>query len=183
MFRNFCQSLYPQLTQFGKLERNVCFISSQELEDRYPGMTPKEREDAIVREHPTVFLTGIGGKLNSGAPHDGRSPDYDDWELNGDILFSFELLGCCMEISSMGIRVDPAAMDRQLRLAGCDDRRGLDFHRMLLGGELPLTIGGGIGQSRLCMLILHKAHVGEVQASVWDSDTLDMCRDAGVMLL
>ena len=149
----------------------------------YPELSGKERENAFVREHKTVFIIGIGGALKSGKPHDGRAPDYDDWSLNGDILFWDDLLGCALEISSMGIRVDPEAMDRQLKLSGCDDRRGLPYHKMLLNGELPLTIGGGIGQSRLSMLLLGKAHIGEVQASIWDAATEKMCEDSGVILL
>ena len=166
-----------------KVDRNVKFVTAQELEDRWPDAAPREREDLITREHATVFLMGIGGKMRSGVRHDGRSPDYDDWTMNGDILLRNELLDCAFEISSMGIRVDPEALDRQLTEAGCDERRGLLYHRMLLGGELPLTIGGGIGQSRLSMLLLGKAHIGEVQASVWDAETQKACADAGVMLL
>ena len=177
------QAIYPQLQRLGKLERRVTFVTAQALEDKYPELTPKERENAFVREHRTVFIIGIGGKLKSGRPHDGRAPDYDDWDLNGDILFWDEVLGCAMEISSMGIRVDPESLDRQLTLAGCDDRRALPYHRALLSGELPLTIGGGIGQSRVSMLLLGKAHIGEVQASIWDDATVRACEDAGVMLL
>ena len=177
------QAIYPQLAVLPKLERRVSFVTTQQLEDRYPDLTPKQRENAYVKEHKTVFLIGIGGKLKSGQRHDGRAPDYDDWDLNGDILFWDDLLDCAMEVSSMGIRVDPAAMDRQLTLAGCDDRRELPYHRALLNGELPLTIGGGIGQSRLSMLLLGKAHIGEVQASIWDNETMEICEKAGVMLL
>ena len=177
------QAIYPQLAVLPKLERRVSFVTTQQLEDRYPDLTPKQRENAYVKEHKTVFLIGIGGKLKSGQRHDGRAPDYDDWDLNGDILFWDDLLDCAMEVSSMGIRVDPAAMDRQLTLAGCDDRRELPYHRALLNGELPLTIGGGIGQSRLSMLLLGKAHIGEVQASIWDNETVEICEKAGVMLL
>ena len=177
------QAIYPQLQRLGKLERRVTFVTAQALEDKYPELTPKERENAFVREHRTVFIIGIGGKLKSGRPHDGRAPDYDDWDLNGDILFWDDVLGCAMEISSMGIRVDPESLDRQLTLAGCDDRRALPYHRALLSGELPLTIGGGIGQSRVSMLLLGKAHIGEVQASIWDEDTVRRCEEAGVMLL
>ena len=177
------QAIYPQLQQLGKLERRVSFVTAQELEDRWPDFTPKQRENAWLKEHKTAFIIGIGGKLKSGKPHDGRAPDYDDWALNGDILFWDDVLDCAMEISSMGIRVDPAAMDRQLTLAGCDDRRELPYHRALLNGELPLTIGGGIGQSRVSMLLLGKAHIGEVQASIWDEATVKACEDAGVMLL
>ena len=177
------QAIYPQLQRLGKLERRVSFITAQELEDRYPDLTPKQRENEYLREHKTAFIIGIGGALKSGKPHDGRAPDYDDWALNGDIMVYNELLGCAFELSSMGIRVDPEAMDRQLRLASCDDRRELPYHKALLNGELPLTIGGGIGQSRLSMLLLGKAHIGEVQASIWDQDTVDACEKAGVMLL
>ena len=177
------QAIYPQLADLPKLERRVSFITSQQLEDMYPELTPKERENAYTKEHKTVFLIGIGGTLRSGNRHDGRAPDYDDWTLNGDILFWDDILGCAMEISSMGIRVDPAALDRQLTLSGCDDRRKLPYHKSLLNGELPLTIGGGIGQSRLSMLLLGKAHIGEVQASVWDDDTMRKCEEAGIILL
>ena len=177
------QAIYPQLETLGKLERRVTFVTAQELEDMYPDLTPKERENAFLREHKTTFIIGIGGALRSGKPHDGRAPDYDDWALNGDIMVWNDLLGCAFEISSMGIRVDPESLDRQLRLAGCDDRRALPYHKALLNGELPLTIGGGIGQSRVSMLLLGKAHIGEVQASIWDQDTVDICEKAGVMLL
>ncbi len=177
------QAIYPQLQCMGKLDRKVSFVTAQELEDQYPDLTPKERENTYLREHKTAFIIGIGGALKSGKPHDGRAPDYDDWAMNGDILFWDDLLGCAIEISSMGIRVDPESMDRQLRLSGCDERRALPYHKALLNGELPLTIGGGIGQSRLSMLLLGKAHIGEVQASIWDDETLELCERAGVMLL
>ena len=166
-----------------KLSRDVFFITTQELEDMYPDKTPKERENALLREHPTVFLMQIGGKLRSGKPHDGRAPDYDDWSLNGDILMWNSVLGCAFEVSSMGIRVDAASLDRQLTLAGCDDRRSLPFHKMLLNDELPLTMGGGIGQSRLCMLMIGTCHIGEVQSSLWDRETSEACRKAGILLL
>ena len=166
-----------------KLEREVFFITTQELEDMYPDKTPKERENTLLREHHTVFLMQIGGKLKSGKPHDGRAPDYDDWALNGDILMWNPVLECAFEISSMGIRVDEQSLDRQLHEAGCDDRRELPFHRMLLAGELPLTMGGGIGQSRLCMLMIGTCHIGEVQSSLWDRDTAEKCREAGILLL
>lgn len=164
-------------------DRDVYFISSQELENRFPGMTPRQREDAVCREHHTVFLMQIGGKLASGQPHDGRAPDYDDWSLNGDILMWNPVLERAYEISSMGIRVDAAALDRQLTLAGCDSRRALPFHQMLLNGQLPQSIGGGIGQSRLCMLLLGACHIGEVQASLWDQATMQACQEAGITLL
>ncbi len=172
---------YPRITT--DLCREVTFITSQELEDKYPDLTPKERENAIVKEHKTVFIMQIGDVLKSGKPHDGRAPDYDDWKLNGDILFYNPVLDCAFEISSMGIRVDPVAMDEQLRKANCDDRRELPFHKMLLEGKLPSTIGGGIGQSRLCMLLLGKAHIGEVQSSISDQETIDACKEAGIVLL
>ena len=143
----------------------------------------REREYEYVKEHKTVFIIGIGGVLKSGQRHDGRAPDYDDWSLNGDIMFWDDLLGCPMEVSSMGIRVDPETLDRQLSISGCDDRRELPYHKALLSGELPLTIGGGIGQSRLSMLILGKAHIGEVQASIWDDETMDICHEKEIILL
>lgn len=177
------RAIYPQLQVMAPLERQVTFVTTQELEDRWPDLTPKERENAFLKEHRTAFLIGIGGALKSGKPHDGRSPDYDDWSLNGDLLYWNDLLGCAFELSSMGIRVDPATLDRQLTISGCDDRRERTYHKMLLNNELPLTIGGGIGQSRLSMLLLGKAHIGEVQASVWDSETIDLCKKAGVQLL
>ena len=177
------QAIYPQLQHLGKLSRSVSFISSQDLEDMYPDLTPKQRENRYTKEHKTVFIIGIGAPLKSGKPHDGRAPDYDDWELNGDILFWDDVLDCSIELSSMGIRVSPESMDRQLKAANCDDRRALPYHKALLNGELPLTIGGGIGQSRLSMLLLGKAHIGEVQASVWDEDTIEICKKAGVILL
>ena len=176
------QIAFPSLHT--KLDREVYFVSTQELEDRWPDLTPKQREDAICREHHTVFLMQIGGALKrSGQPHDGRAPDYDDWSLNGDILFWNPVLERSFEISSMGIRVDEASMDSQLRIRGCDDRRTLPFHRMLLSGELPLTIGGGIGQSRLCMLMMGNAHIGEVQSSIWDEETQHVCAEKGILLL
>ena len=176
------QIAFPSLHT--KLDREVYFVTTQELEDRWPDMTSKEREDAICREHPTVFLMQIGDNLKrSGKPHDGRAPDYDDWALNGDILMWNDVLQHSFEISSMGIRVDEESLDRQLTLAGCNERRKLPFHKMLLNGELPLTMGGGIGQSRLCMLMLGTCHIGEVQASLWDKDTMAACEKAGITLL
>jgi aspartate--ammonia ligase len=177
------QSIYPQLQKLPKLNRNVSFITAQELEDAWPELTPKEREHEYLKNHKTAFIIGIGGALKSGKPHDGRAPDYDDWDLNGDILFWDDLLECAFELSSMGIRVDPQSLDRQLTISGCDDRRDLPYHKMLLNGELPLTIGGGIGQSRLSMLLLGKCHIGEVQVSIWDGETMKKCEEAGVMLL
>lgn len=174
---------YPQLCDTPLLNRHVAFITAQELEDLYPDLTPKQRENAFAKKHGTVFIQGIGGKLRSGKPHDGRAPDYDDWEMNGDILFYDPILDCALEISSMGIRVSPESLDRQLTLAGCDERRKLPFHKMLLEGQLPLTMGGGIGQSRLCMLLLGKAHIGEVQSSIWDEHTRKVFEDAHITLL
>jgi len=172
---------YPQLTT--KLCREVSFVTTQELEDMYPDMTGSQRESAYVKEHKTAFIMQIGGNLRSGKPHDGRAPDYDDWQLNGDIFFWNDVLGRGVEISSMGIRVDAESLDRQLTLAGCDDRRELPFHKMLLNDELPLTIGGGVGQSRLCMLMMGCAHIGEVQSSIWDSETVRICEENGIPLL
>lgn len=172
---------YPQAVK--TLPDDIAFITSQELEDLYPELSPKERENAITKEHGCVFLMKIGDKLGSGKPHDGRAPDYDDWQLNGDILFWFEHLNCALEISSMGIRVDEAALSEQLRKAGCEDRKELPYHKMLLNGELPYTIGGGIGQSRLCMLLLDRAHVGEVQASIWPDKMRKECRKNNIFLL
>ena len=182
-----CGTLDEIKWQFSQLDTELCrdvfFITSQELEDMYPGMSSKERENAITKKYKTVFIEQIGGKLKSGEPHDGRAPDYDDWDLNGDLLFWNETLGIAFEISSMGIRADSESLDRQLTLAGCDNRRELTYHKMLLNNELPLTIGGGIGQSRLCMLLLGKAHIGEVQSSIWDKNTVDICTNAGILLL
>ena len=172
---------YPQLRT--ELSPDVSFITSQELEDLYPDLVPSQRETAYVKEHKTACIMQIGGKLRSGKPHDGRAPDYDDWALNCDIFFWDAVLDRALEISSMGIRVDAESLDSQLKLAGCDERRNLPFHKMLLAGELPLTIGGGIGQSRLSMLLLGCAHIGEVQSSVWDATTIEACEKAGIPLL
>ena len=166
-----------------KLSRDVQFITTQQLEDKYPDLGPEERENAFVKEHRTAFVMQIGDVLKSGQKHGGRAPDYDDWTLNGDILFWSDVLGCSLEISSMGIRVDEVSMDSQLTKANCDHRRSMLYHKMLLSGELPLTIGGGIGQSRMTMLLLQKAHIGEVQSSVWDKDTIEGCKAAGIELL
>lgn len=165
------------------LSREVTFITTQELENLYPDLTPKERENTFTRQHGTVCIMQIGAPLKSGQPHDGRAPDYDDWTLNCDILFWHKPLGCALELSSMGIRVDRDALLRQLDAAGCPERAELPFHKMLLEGRLPLTMGGGIGQSRLCMLLLGKAHIGEVQVSLWDEQTETTCKNAGVALL
>ena len=172
---------YPQLEL--ELNRDVAFVTTQELEDRYPDLTPKQRENVFVKEHGTAFIMKIGDKLKCGEPHDGRAPDYDDWQLNGDILFWYEHLNCALEISSMGIRVDEKSLAEQLKKAGCEERRELPYHKMLLNGELPCTIGGGIGQSRLCMLLLDRAHVGEVQASLWPEEMRKTCREHNIILL
>lgn len=166
-----------------ELPNEIYFITSQELEDLYPDKTPKEREQLITRAHGAVFIEKIGGTLRSGEKHDGRSPDYDDWELNGDILLWNEVLEIAFEITSMGIRVDSDAMERQLKLAGAEDRKSLSFQSAVLNGELPLSIGGGIGQSRLCMFFLRKAHIGEVQVSVWPNEMDEECRKANIFLL
>ena len=176
-------AMFPQLQDLPLHTPNVTFVTTQELEDKYPDLTPKERENAFVKENGTTFLMKIGAPLRSGKPHDGRAPDYDDWDLNGDLLFWNNPLQCSYELSSMGIRVSPESMDRQLTMAGCDDRRTLPFHKAVLAGELPYTIGGGIGQSRLCMLLLGSVHIGEVQASVWDKATREACAKAGIPLL
>ena len=180
-----CESLiyaeFPHITP--TLPDEITFIHTEELLQEYPRLSPKEREAAVARRYGAVFLIGIGQQLSDGTRHDGRAPDYDDWELNGDILYWNEVLGHAFEISSMGIRVDPKSLDSQLTIAGCDDRRTLPFHKAVLSGELPYTIGGGIGQSRLCMLLIGTAHIGEVQVSLWDEATRKTCEDAGVMLL
>lgn len=172
---------FPALT--ADLSREVSFITSQQLEDLYPHLSPEERECEYVREHRTTFIMEIGDTLRSGAVHSKRAPDYDDWTLNGDILFWDDTLCRPIEISSMGIRVDDRALDEQLNKTGCNDRRERTYHKMLFAGELPLTIGGGIGQSRLCMLMLGCAHIGEVQSSLWDEQTVAICRENGIPLL
>lgn len=165
------------------LPEDVTFISSQELLDMYPDMTGKERENAITKKYGCVFLTQIGGVLSNGQRHDGRAPDYDDWQLNGDLLYWYEPLNCALEISSMGIRVDAVSLKEQCEKAGCTDRLSLPYHQAVLKDELPFTIGGGIGQSRLCMMLLGKVHIGEVQASLWSKDILDECRQKNIPLL
>jgi aspartate--ammonia ligase len=149
----------------------------------YPNLDPKERENMYMKDHKTAFIMQIGDLLKSGIKHDGRAPDYDDWKLNGDILFWNDVFGCAFEVSSMGIRVDAKSLDEQLEKADCNARRSFDFHKMLLEGILPLTMGGGIGQSRLCMLLLQKAHIGEVQVSIWDEETVKTCKEANICLL
>ena len=165
------------------INRNIKFITTQELEDMYPDKTPKERERLIVKEHGTVFLMQIGGELKSGIKHDGRAPDYDDWSLNGDILVWDRVLDNALEISSMGIRVDEKSLEKQLEICGAMGRMQYDYHKMIADGTLPLTIGGGIGQSRLCMLLLEKAHIGEVQASIWSDEMTEKCKENGIVLL
>ena len=162
---------------------DIFFVTAQELEDTWPDLTPKQREDAICRDKKSVFIMGIGDKLRSGRPHDGRAPDYDDWALNGDILVWNDVLQRAFEISSMGIRVSEQSLREQLEKAGCTQRAELDFHKKLLEGKLPYTIGGGIGQSRLCMLMLRCAHIGEVQAAVWPQDMIETCRRHNIFLL
>ena len=181
--QSFLCTVFPQLNVLPQVSTDVTFITTQELEDLFPDKTPKEREDAWVKEHPTTFLMGIGGKLKSGKPHDGRAPDYDDWDLNGDLLVWDSVGRRSFELSSMGIRVDEESLARQLELAGCESRRELPFHKMLLNGELPLTMGGGIGQSRVSMLLLGKAHIGEVQSSLWDEANIAAAEKAGITLL
>ena len=181
--QSFLRTVFPQLNVLPSVSTDIAFVTSQELEDLFPDKTPKQREDAFVKDHPTTFLMGIGGKLKSGKPHDGRAPDYDDWDLNGDLLIWDSVGGRSFELSSMGIRVNEESLARQLRLAGCEDRRELPFHKMLLNGELPLTMGGGIGQSRVSMLLLGKAHIGEVQSSLWDEVNIAAAEAAGITLL
>ena len=172
---------YPHAVN--RLPDKIHFFTSQELEDRYPDLTPTERETAMCKEYGCIFVMGVGKKLKSGIKHDGRAPDYDDWDLNGDILFWFEPLKCALEISSMGIRVDEDSLVKQLETENCLDRLQLPYHQQIMNKELPYTIGGGIGQSRLCMLLLKKAHVGEVQASIWPQEMIDECRKHNINLL
>ncbi len=179
--QDYIKGLFPEVKS--NICREVSFITTQELEDMYPDLAPKQRENEYLKEHKTAFIMQIGGKLKSGEKHDGRAPDYDDWQLNGDIVVWNEVLESAFEISSMGIRVDAESLDKQLTLANADDRRKLPFHKMLLENKLPLTIGGGIGQSRLCMLILGKCHIGEVQVSIWDEKTMKICEENGIYLL
>ncbi len=172
---------FPELSL--QLTREVSFFTTQELEDLYPSLSPKQRENKVAELYGSVGLLQIGAPLRSGRPHDGRAPDYDDWALNGDILMWNKTLGEALELSSMGIRVSPESLAAQLKAAHCQERSALPFHRELLAGELPYTIGGGIGQSRMCMLLLEKAHIGEVQSSYWDNDTLRQCGESGIVLL
>ena len=172
---------YPALVS--NFPDEITFITTQELEDMYPDDEPKERENKILREKKAVFLMQIGKDLKSGEKHDGRAPDYDDWELNGDILVYYPLLDICYELSSMGIRVDEDSLKAQIEKAGCSERLNMEFHKKLLNKELPYTIGGGIGQSRLCMFMLNKAHIGEVQSSVWPDEMIKECADNGIKLI
>ena len=165
------------------LPKEIFFITTQELEDMYPGKTAKEREYLITKEKIAVCIMQIGDKLASGEPHDGRAPDYDDWELNGDIIVYYPVLDIALELSSMGIRVDEESLMRQLEIAGCPERAELDFQRALLNHELPYTIGGGLGQSRICMFFLRKAHIGEVQSSIWPDAIVEECEINGIKLL
>ena len=165
------------------LPSEISFVTTQELEDRWPDKTAKERENLIAKERGAVFIMKIGGKLLSGERHDGRAPDYDDWELNGDILVYYPVLDMALELSSMGIRVDEESLARQLELSGCQDRAELAYHKAVLNKELPYTIGGGIGQSRICMFFLQRAHIGEVQSSIWPDDVLETAKDAGIHIL
>ncbi len=178
---DYMNRLYRDLRT--SLPNEIFFITTQELEDMYPEKTPKEREDAITKEKRAVFIMKIGGKMKSGQRHDGRAPDYDDWELNGDIILWNEILEHAFEISSMGIRVDEVAMEKQLKEAGAEERRKMDFHQMILNKRLPYTIGGGIGQSRLCMYFLRKAHIGEVQVAIWPEDMIAECSKNNIFLL
>ena len=165
------------------LPEEITFVTAQELEDKYPDLTPKERENTIAKEKGAVFIMGIGGALGSGEKHDGRAPDYDDWDLNGDIVVYYPVLDMALELSSMGIRVNEESLKRQLQISGCEDRAKLPFQASLLNGELPLTIGGGIGQSRICMFFLRKAHIGEVQSSIWPEDICKQAEEGGIYLL
>ena len=182
-----CETLEETKKQFPvidlKLNREVFFVTSQELLDMYPNKTPKERENLIAQKYGTVFIMNIGGVLSDGKPHDLRAPDYDDWSLNGDIFFWDEILQSGIEISSMGIRVDADSLVAQLKLANAEDRLQHKYHQGIINGTLPLTIGGGIGQSRLCMLLLQKAHIGEVQVSLWPDEMREKCKEANIVLL
>ena len=172
---------YPQIEIC--LPEQITFITTQQLLDKYPNLTAKQREYEAVKEYGAVFLMQIGGKLSNGEKHDGRAPDYDDWTLNGDILLYNKVLDCAFEISSMGIRVDRNALIKQLKAENAEDRLEFEFHKMLESGALPLTIGGGIGQSRLCMYLLQKAHIGEVQVSIWPEKEISKCKQKGINLL
>ncbi len=177
----FINSRHPEIKCI--LPESIRFVTTQELLDRWPDLTPKEREDAAAREYGAIFLMQIGGKLSNGKPHDGRAPDYDDWALNGDIIVYYPVLDIGLELSSMGIRVDEDSLALQLKEKGCTDRAKLPFQKAVMEGRLPYTVGGGIGQSRICMFFLRRAHIGEVQSSVWLDDDEKAARDAGIVLL
>ena len=181
MTEKYINSLFPQIKP--RLPEELSFITTQELEDMYPDLSPKDRELEAVRSRGAIFLMKIGGALKSGKRHDGRAPDYDDWELNGDLIFYDNILNIPFEVSSMGIRVSEESLKSQLKIAKCEERASLPFHKDLLAGRLPYTIGGGIGQSRICMYLLQKAHIGEVQASVWPDEMAEECRECGIRLL
>lgn len=178
---DYITSEYSQLSK--KLPEKITFITTQELEDKYPKLTPKNREHAVAKEYGAVFLMKIGGELNSGGKHDGRAPDYDDWDLNGDLIFNYPPLGIGLELSSMGIRVDEDSLNKQLKISDCEDRKKMPYHQMILNKELPYTVGGGIGQSRICMFFLDKLHIGEVQASIWSQEVYEICRQMNIELL
>lgn len=179
---NYINNIYPSLLS-SKLPPTIKFITTQELEDLYPNLSEKEKENEIAKKYNAVFLYKIGHNLKSGIPHGTRSPDYDDWDLNGDIIFWNPVSQQALELSSMGIRVDEASLDKQLSLAKAENRKELDYHKSLLNGELPYTVGGGIGQSRICMYFLEKKHIGEVQASVWTEEIIEKCKGDGIFLL
>lgn len=184
VFKDTEDYISTEYTAFKKfLPDEITFITTQELEDKYPSLSPKERENMISKEKGAVFIMQIGCELKSGEKHDGRAPDYDDWMLNGDIIFWNPILEMAFELSSMGIRVDEEALERQLKLADCEDRKEFEFHRLLLDRKLPYTVGGGIGQSRICMFFLQKAHIGEVQAAIWPQDMIHACEEANIHLL
>ncbi len=178
---DFAALLYPHEKQ--PLPQKITFVTTGELEERYPDKTPREREYLAAKEYGAIFLMQIGDKLKNGEPHDGRAPDYDDWSLNGDIIVYYSVLDIALELSSMGIRVDEKALEEQLKKAGCEERKNLPFQKEVLEGKLPLTIGGGIGQSRICMFFLGKAHIGEVQSSIWDAEDMEEAKENGLQLL
>lgn len=178
---NYITDIYPMLSK--KLPEEITFVTSQELEDLYPDLTPKEREHTHAKKCGAMFLMEIGAPLNSGEKHDGRAPDYDDWSLNGDIIIHYAPLGIGLELSSMGIRVDEEALDKQLTASNANDKRSYEFHSKLLKGELPYTIGGGLGQSRICLFFLDKLHIGEVQASLWSNEIIEECEKKNIHLL
>lgn len=178
---DYMSNQYDYIKPF--LPIQITFLTSQELEDQYPELSPKDREYKAAKQYGAIFLMQIGDKLASGKPHDGRAPDYDDWALNGDIIVYYPLLDIALELSSMGIRVDKESLQSQLKKAGCESRKELPFQKMILNDEVPLTIGGGIGQSRICMLFLQKAHIGEVQSSIWPEETWQLAEENGIQLL